>query len=348
MFKIPIFGEKGTGCVAPVQRWLKNANVYFGDIDDWFLNQTKDAIKLFQQREKLEITGVLDEKTFLLLQAKHQNPQKQSLKYSLQIGETPFIDFFNRFRFTAGMGLFPHHLQPNFNTVIGKWQKLTGLQELSLNDFVAHFCIIYNETGGSFLPLNEWGGHSNRDSFVNDAYYFRTIQGKKLSYNQSPNLKAGDLLKNWGIITKNEDITAWNSTTVYPTNQPEFVRRKARDCDFYKFRGRGLNQITWRNGYIKYVNPSLANEGFKASELMTEEELTKAFQNPDVYCGVFRQYINDSNWAGRALESIRMGIFTEYPKYVAGFFAHDYHALYVRRATALKRAIQNQFNPKIG
>lgn len=336
----PKYGDYKTGEVAPIQAMLTKAGFYKGDLDDWFLNQTLNAIKAFQQVHRLPITGVLDENTFnLLCEKAYENKPKT---YKVTVNGLPFVQWFNQFRL-SNRHLFSHVLKENFDVVFGELECLLGKTNINVSEFVAHFCIIYNETGGTFLPISEWGGGQTEDSFVNDAYFFGTNNGRKLSYNQAPSIPAGTLLKNWNIISSNQDVALWNGM-VYPHQQPEAVKRKARDCDFYKFRGRGLNQITWRNGYAKYVNPALAKQGLKASGLMTETELKQAFQNPKVYCEVFNQYIHDMSWSGRALESIRQGIFTEYPKYVAGFYAYHYHQLYVNRCIALRNALQNQFS----
>jgi hypothetical protein len=112
------------------------------------------------------------------------------------------------------------------------------------------------------------------------------------------------------VISRDEDVEAWNSTTEYPIDQPEDVRRRARDCDFYKFRGRGLNQITWRTGYTHFVDPVVAP---MTTGQMTNAQLDAAFTKPAVYCGVFRNYISDPFWAGKAIGPLIAGDFHAVP-----------------------------------
>jgi hypothetical protein len=150
-------------------------------------------------------------------------------------------------------------------------------------------------------------------------------------------MPAGDLLRDWGVISRDEDVDAWNSTTEYPINQPEDVRRRARDCDFYKFRGRGLNQITWRTGYTHFVDPVVAP---LTTGQMTNAQLDKAFTDPAVYCGVFRNYITDPFWAGKAIGPLIGGDFTQYPLYVAGKTATEYQKRFVKRCQTLKLALR--------
>ncbi len=282
-----------------------------------FDSELKAAVVAFQQANGLVADGIVGQATWTMLFA-------VEFPYPSTDVETAFA--------TARIAhpqLFPHAVNWRaYQTVFSDSNRLTGRPFLTLGEFVGHFCIIYNETGGTFLPVTEIGS---------PAYMMTTHGGRKRSYNQPPNRRAGDQLLEWGVISSPEDVAMWNSTETYPVSQPESVRLKALDCDFYKFRGRGLNQITWREGYAKYVDPCLKNG--QTSATMTNAELDAAFQDPDVYCGVFRNYVTDPQWAGRAIPFLVQGIYTEYPKYVAGSGATAYHQKFVLRCQALEAAL---------
>jgi hypothetical protein len=101
----------------------------------------------------------------------------------------------------------------------------------------------------------------NDPDFSRDAYFFDQRPGK-LSYNGvNGNLLAGDQLSAWGVIS-DADKAVWNGT-VYPHSQPEDVKFSARGCDFYKFSGKGLVQVTGRKNYGRYSNlPEMDNVDF--------------------------------------------------------------------------------------
>jgi hypothetical protein len=231
---------------------------------------------------------------------------------------------------TINNTVFEHPLQAEgFQKIMSRINDLTGKPALTLNEFVGHFCVIYNETGGTFVPITERG---------TAKYFFekKTPKGTKLSYNQSPNRSAGNQLKEKGFIYRQADVEVWNSF-VYPSNQSTSVYQAAKDCDFYKFRGRGLNQITWLSGYQKYVDPLLDG---KKSEDLKDDELTAAFQNPHIYCGVFRNFISDPTWAGQAMEPLKQGNFLPYAECIAGKKAFIYHQKFVNRCQTMKAALQ--------
>lgn len=58
---VPIYGERGTGNVRPVQEALAERGYYKGDLDDWFLTETKKSLIAFQKDKGLTGTGVIPE-----------------------------------------------------------------------------------------------------------------------------------------------------------------------------------------------------------------------------------------------------------------------------------------------
>ena len=87
---------------------------------------------------------------------------------------------------------------------------------------------------------------------------------------------AGDLLKEWGAISDPARVDAWNgyawsesdvpkdkrkAGAKYPAQFSDDIKKRSMECDYFKFRGRGLSQITWREGYYKYADPALKDAG---------------------------------------------------------------------------------------
>lgn len=243
-----------------------------------------------------------------------------------------FVDFFSGLQQTHPLE-FPHRLSDKgFTTVCANLRHLTGQDAINLYEFVAHFLIIYNETGGSFMPVSEKGS---------TKYFFNPIKGLKKSYNQAPNHLAGDQLFKRGIISSLVSKAQWNSQS-YPQLSDERVKIAAQECDFYKFRGRGLNQITWRNAYEKLVNPVLVRNGYKMVDELSTLSLDATFTRPEIYCSVFSAYLNDPSWCARVLPAIRQGDYTKYPLYVAGFKARLYQTVYLKRAAILLEALKDK------
>ena len=235
-----------------------------------------------------------------------------------------FPDWFNS---KAGRNPYlPYSINKvNFNKVLENWEHLNGVNETSLNRFVALFLIMYNETGGTFTGRTEYG---------DDAYFFEDRdlgKGlKKRSYNQDPNLRAGDQLKESGVISSDIDVAKWNSTTKYPHDAPENVRLAARNCDFYKFRGRGFMQLTWRNNYSVCFGKDYLD--------WSNEQLDESFKKIEVCCAVFKNY-NLQPSAAFQLAKVEAGNFWNYGKCVSGGDA--YATLFQNRCKYLIELIQS-------
>ena len=141
-----------------------------------------------------------------------------------------------------------------------------GSSSINLLQFAALMSILTNEVGAELQPVSELCGHMGL------AYPFNAIEKVKVSYNSSPNNKlAGELFFDdelfWNThrtlacgssVRAREDLkAAWNGT-VYPAELPGSLvpgeTAFIQQADFYKFRGRGFIQMTWRSNYKGVVN----------------------------------------------------------------------------------------------
>jgi hypothetical protein len=212
-----------------------------------------------------------------------------------------------------GQPLFPGRMGvAPFHTVWDNLSALTGKEAVCLNEFVAHLLIMYNETGGGLRSMSEVG---------DDAYFFepRVLRkhDQKASYNgpANGNRPAGDQLATSKVISSPADVTAWNSRVKYPADQAANVKLAARQCDFYKFRGHGLNQLTFRGNFQSYADGALQTFYGKKSDDMTTEELDQAFLDPRIYLTAFRLF---HRHAAGSLEAAIGGDFAKYGNAVAG------------------------------
>ncbi len=210
---------------------------------------------------------------------------------NITVGNKHFVDWFNDdFRSRMPKKLpgkknltFPGKISKGgFTNVFDNCEKVWAA-ELTIEEFIGLCMIIYNETGGGFEPISEKGS---------PKYMFEPIKGVKGSYNQGGNRKAGDLLKGMGFISTDKEVAQWNGQVWPAPAVGSDLYNAALECDFYKFRGRGLIQITWRSNYLAYVDPYLVAAGKKKSDDMTDKELEAAILNtPDVYLGMTKSYL---------------------------------------------------------
>jgi hypothetical protein len=218
----------------------------------------------------------------------------------------------------------------NFVEVMQKIELFAGKKEITLQEFVAHFCIMYNETGGQFTPLREMG---------TIAYFFNHNPPQKSTYNLAPNNKlAGNQLKEWGIIQSDTDVALWNGF-VFPRNAPEAVKEASKRCDYNKFRGWGLNQLTWRKNYELHLQPFLP----KNIDAYSDTEFEKTLNNLDLACKVYHHFLTNSQNASYLLSEIEKGNFVPYGFVVSGWWQYATDK-YQPRCKALLSAMLEALN----
>ncbi|HEX8659733.1 MAG TPA: peptidoglycan-binding domain-containing protein [Hymenobacter sp.] len=136
--------------------------------------------------------------------------------------------------------------------------------------FAALQSVLINETGGTMRPIAEAVGIAGHPGL---AYAFNKIPGLKASYNGGNNKTALALFndpaflqahgqKPLGQRLANTQDGRWGGVAYpakdYPTSTDSAITGFVQEADFYKFRGRGYIQITWRNAY-QWLIPSVQN-----------------------------------------------------------------------------------------
>src|SRR5205814_1725137 len=124
-------------------------------------------------------------------------------------------------------------------------------------------------------------------------YCFEPLpKGRKVSYNSPP---AGQDLLARGFIPKDEAhkpwAELWDQKEAFPATPPTGVKAEewekiivaSRDSPYYKYRGRGLNQVTWASNYKESADKWLKAATGKTSGEMTNDELDAAMFKPEVY-----------------------------------------------------------------
>jgi len=243
-----------------------------------------------------------------------------------------FVDFFNR-KIRAGKNrkYFPNSLgHEGFSEVMQNIEKLTGKKEISPSEFCGHFAIIYNETGGLFKPMREHGGA---------RYMFNTTMPngqRKHSYNKYPNRLAGNLLKERGFISSDHDVKIWNEQS-YPNKAHPKIKEASKDCDFFKYRGGGYNQLTWRTNYKKCLQPLLKRD----IDEMTDKEITELFQDVNIACQVFHNFISGHKISKQAIQELEKGNFTPYGYLVSGGWRWYVNKKYLPRCEKLLKGLRD-------
>jgi hypothetical protein len=148
--------------------------------------------------------------------------------------------------------------------------------------FFAYMSVFINERGGNLKSKTE--GYGDKGAHPGISYLFDSVERKdakgriwrKKSYNVPSNWTAYRLFHDAAFISahgalpgaeglSNTRDLRWNGA-VYPLDSitdsgQASVTMYIREADFFKFRGRGLIQTTWRGAYKKLVQEIRRYEG---------------------------------------------------------------------------------------
>jgi hypothetical protein len=141
-------------------------------------------------------------------------------------------------------------------------------QPANLNQLLCLVSVAAGETGGSLSPRPELVGRADLGA-PGIAYAFNTLpQIPKTSYNVPPNRTAFDLFHDPLFVDRFADLPLaaelrhtqderWAGVSypldVAPTSTDPALSGIILECDFYKFRGRGFIQTTWRSNYVRLI-----------------------------------------------------------------------------------------------
>lgn len=187
--------------------------------------------------------------------------------------EIEFIDWFNTE--LAGkdawkdrprrQAAFPPEVYLRFRQICNQIPEIFGAERINLAQFVSLISIFLNEVGPDLLPMTERVGTKDHPGI---AYAFNKIPGIKISYNQAPSKTAFALFNDKKYIAahghlpladrlKNTTDERWNGMAYpvadFPTSTDPAISGFILEADFYKFRGRGFIQTTWRSNYVELI-----------------------------------------------------------------------------------------------
>lgn len=173
-----------------------------------------------------------------------------------------------------------------------------GTSSISLLQFGALMSALIAEAGADLRPVSELCG---REGYPGLAYAFSSIPGVKQSYNACKgNKRAGDLFFEdahfWAahseralgdLVRAMPDVKElWNSEFypqhLFPASTDPAHSGFIQEADFYKFRGRGFIQITWRANYKLLVDYVQHYSG--QNETVARYRAKWRGQDPDAVC----------------------------------------------------------------
>jgi hypothetical protein len=179
-----------------------------------------------------------------------------------------FVDWFNASQAKkgtwAGLMIGGANASERFVQIWDNLGVIYGRDSVNLSEVLVLTSIIINETGGSLTPLSEKVGTAGHPGI---AYAFDAIPKLKRSYNAAPwtalaSFNDEAFIESHGSKALGDQLqrtqdAVWSGTAYpqdrFPTSTDPATTGFILEADFYKFRGRGLIQTTFRAGYAPII-----------------------------------------------------------------------------------------------